>query len=89
MLATCQQHFQLSFKLYDNLKANYELTIGEKKKTPLSFNAFSAEHCNMFVQQQQKYHKMTMDEEIWNSSRSVNEQTSPFANNTDASQLKN
>ncbi len=26
------------------------------------FNTFSAEHCNMFVQQQKQYHKMTMDE---------------------------
>ncbi len=54
--------FEVLFKLYDDLKADYELTIEEKEKTLLFFPAFSAEHCNMFVQQQKQYHKMKMDE---------------------------
>ncbi len=53
--------FEVLFKLYDNLKADYELTIGEKERHLIFFNAFSSEHQNMFVQQQKEYHKMTMD----------------------------
>ncbi len=49
------------FKLYNDLKADHELTIGEKEKTLQKFNAFSAEHHNMFVQQQKQYHKMQDD----------------------------
>ncbi len=37
------------FKLYDNLKADFEQIIGEQAKNLLFFNAFSAENCNMAV----------------------------------------
>ncbi len=53
--------FEVLFKLYDDLKADYELTIGEKEHHLIFFKAFSADHRNMFVQQQKEYHKMTMD----------------------------
>ncbi len=57
-------HFEVLFKLYDDLKADFELTIGEKERYLIFFNAFSAEHQNMFVQQQKEYHKITMDEVV-------------------------
>ncbi len=53
--------FKVLFKLYDNFNADYELTIGEKE---CHYNAFSADHCNNFVQQQKEYHKKTMDEVV-------------------------
>ncbi len=53
--------FKAFFKLFDDLKAYYELTIGEKEKNLLFFNTFSAEHWNNSVQQK-KYNKMMMDE---------------------------
>ncbi len=56
--------FKFLFKLYDNLKADYELTIGEKECHLILFNTFSADHGNKFVQQQKEYHKMTMDEVV-------------------------
>ncbi len=62
--------FEILFKLYDNLKADYILMIGEKEKNLLFFNAFSADHQNVFVQQQKL-----------NPSRSVIQPTSLFANN--------
>ncbi len=54
-------HFEVLFKIYDNLKADYELTIGLQKKTFLFFDTFSAEQCNLFIQQQRQYHKVMMD----------------------------
>ncbi len=56
--------FEVLFQLYDDLKADYELTIGKKKCNLIFFNAFSADHWNKFVQQQKDYHKMTMDEVV-------------------------
>ncbi len=44
--------FEVLLKLYDDLKADYELTIGEKECHLIFFNAFSADHRNKFVQQQ-------------------------------------
>ncbi len=44
--------FEVFFKFYDNCKTNYEFVIGEKEKTHIFFNAFLAEKCNLFVQQQ-------------------------------------
>ncbi len=54
--------FAVLFKLYDDLKADYELTIGKRERQLIFFNAFSADHHNKFVQQQKDYHRMTMDE---------------------------
>ena len=54
--------FEVLFKLYDDLKADFELTIGEKERNLIFFNAFSNEHRNKFVQQQKNYHQMTTDE---------------------------
>ncbi len=54
--------FEVLFKLYDDLKADYELTIGKRERNLIFFNAFSNEHRNRFVQQQKEYHKMTADE---------------------------
>ncbi len=54
--------FKVLFKMYQDLKADYELTIGKKEHHLIFFNAFSADHHNQFVQQQNEYHKMTMDE---------------------------
>ncbi len=42
--------FEVLFKLNDDLKAGYELTIGEKEHHLIFFNAFSADRCNKFVQ---------------------------------------
>ncbi len=42
--------FEACFKLYKNLKAEKELMIGKKEWNLIFFN--SAEHHNMFVQQQ-------------------------------------
>ncbi len=56
--------FKVLSKLYDNLKANFELKIAKKECHLNFFNAFSAEHQNMFVQQQKEYHKMTMVEVV-------------------------
>ncbi len=53
--------FEVLFKLYDNLKADFELTIGEREHNLIFFNTFSSEHRNKFVQQQKEYHKMMMD----------------------------
>ncbi len=50
--------FKVLFKFCNDLKADYKLTIGEKEKSLIFFNAFSA----MFVQQKKQYHKVTMDE---------------------------
>ncbi len=36
--------------------------VEKTRRLFLFFNAFFAKDCNMFVQQQQQYHKMTMDE---------------------------
>ncbi len=55
-------HFKVLFKLYNNLKADNELTIGFLEDTLLSFNPFSAEHCNVFVQQQKQYNNVVMDD---------------------------
>ncbi len=49
------RHLRLSMRSsssYDNLRANYKPTIGEKEKIPLFYYAFSTEHCNVVVQQQ-------------------------------------
>ncbi len=54
--------FKVLFKLYDDLKDDYELTIGKRERHLIFFNAFSADHRNKFVQQQKDYHNMTMDE---------------------------
>ncbi len=56
--------FKVLFKVYDDLKAGYELTIGDKECHLIFFNAFSADHQNKFVQQQKEYHRMTMDEVV-------------------------
>ncbi len=56
--------FEVLFKLYDDLKADYELTIGKKECNLIFFNAFSADHCNKCVLQQKDYHKMMMDEVV-------------------------
>ncbi len=56
--------FMVLFKLYANLKADYELTIGEKERHLIFFDAFSADHQNKFVQQQKEYHNMTMDKVV-------------------------
>ncbi len=53
--------FKVLFKLYDNHKADCDLTIGEKERHLIFFNAFSSEHRNIFVQQQKEYHMITMD----------------------------
>ncbi len=50
-----------SFQLYNDLKADYEIMIGERNG-PSFLNIFSAEHCNVFVQQQEQYLMMVMDE---------------------------
>ncbi len=63
-LKAFKECFQVLFKLYDNLKADYELTMSKKECHLIFFNAFSAEHQNMFVQQQKEYHRMTMDEVV-------------------------
>ncbi len=36
--------FEVLFKLYDNLKADYELTIDKKERNLIFFNAFSRDH---------------------------------------------
>ncbi len=54
--------FEVLFKLYDDLKADCELTICKKECDLIFFNALSADHCSKFVQQQKDYHSMTMDE---------------------------
>ncbi len=54
--------FKVIFKLYDHLKADYELVIGNKENSLLFFNAFSSEHWNVLFQQQKQHHKMTIDE---------------------------
>ncbi len=56
--------FKVLFKLYDDLKAGYELTIGEKECHLIFCNAFSADYCNKFVQQQKEYHMMTMSKVV-------------------------
>ncbi len=56
--------FKVLFKLYDDLKADYELTIGKKERNLIFFNTFSADHHNKFVQQQKDYHKMMMDKVV-------------------------
>ncbi len=53
--------FEVLFKLYDNLKTTFVLTIGEHKKNFHFFNVFSDEYCHMFVQQKKQNYKMTMD----------------------------
>ncbi len=52
---------QGSLQVYNDLKADYELRIGGMEKTLLFFNAFSAEHHYMFVQQQKQYCKIQDD----------------------------
>ena len=56
-LKAFKARFKVLFKLYNDLKADYELTIGKKERILIFFNAISAEHCNKFVQQQKNYHK--------------------------------
>ncbi len=56
--------FVILFKLYEDLKADYEFTIGTKECHLIFFNALSADHHNKFVQQQKEYHNMTMDEVV-------------------------
>ncbi len=63
-LKAFKAHFEVLFKLYDDLEADYELTIGETESHLIFFNAFSADHHNKFVQQQNEYHKMMMDEVV-------------------------
>ncbi len=46
-------YFEVLFELYD-LKADYELTIGDEERHLIFFNAFSADHQNKFVQQQKR-----------------------------------
>ncbi len=54
--------FKVLFKLYDDLKTEYELMIGEKEHHLIFLNSFSADHQNKFFQQQKNYHRMMMDE---------------------------
>ncbi len=54
--------FKAFFKLYEDLKADYELTIGEKERNLIFFDTFTAVQQYMFVQQQKQHRKMTMDE---------------------------
>lgn len=48
-------HLMALGKLYDDLEADYKLTSGEKEKSLLFFNAFSAANCIVFVQKQKEY----------------------------------
>ncbi len=74
------------FKLYKDLKADYELTIGENEKAIIFFNNISVEYCNVFVQKQKKSEDDKMNS--WNSSKFVTQQTNPSLNNADARLLK-
>ncbi len=56
--------FVFLFKLYNDLKVDFELTIGEQVKTHFFFNIFSNDPCNMFVQQQKQYYTISMNEFI-------------------------
>ncbi len=49
-------------KLYKDLKADFELTVGERETKLIFFNAFSAEHLNKFVAQQKKYLELSIDD---------------------------
>ncbi len=59
-LKAFRAHFEVLVKLYDYLKADFELTVWEMEKTFLFFNAISAEHCIVFVQK--GYYKIKMDD---------------------------
>ncbi len=54
--------FEVLFQLYNNIKADNELTIRKKEKSILFFNVYTVEHWNTFVKQQEQYHKMTMED---------------------------
>ncbi len=56
--------FKVLVKLYDNLKADYELTIGKKECHLIFFTTFSAGHQRKFVQQQKQYHMMMMNKVV-------------------------
>ncbi len=72
--------FEVLNKLYDNLKADYEVTIGNKKHNLIFFDTFSSKHQNIFVQQQKEFHKMTIDK-LSTSSRSFTPQTNCYVSN--------
>ncbi len=47
-----KEYFKELFKLYNDLKAAFKLTLREKEKILLFCNTFSADHHNIFVQQE-------------------------------------